>query len=319
MRPLSGGSCRSRRDEVWEQKKQRFLAKQRAGGGGGPVGGGVPRASPPLHLGDHAGQARQPAPKSPLSRMVEEGYSAAQQPASVQKPYGSSQQSSGSRGARGTEPGGFSAAVASQWSSSVQHDQQQRQNRHDPSVVGPPKQSGGISCSQAPGGGASIDLSWGPTGGGGNVMPPRMPGAPGVGAQQPTPQHQRQQPAHQYPPRTGGSGGSYRGPSPSHRALGGAPWGRDGDAPAARQPSPARREAPFGTDAGAPAMPGRGASYARAPSPAQQAYARAPSPVGASAGFFGGVGQRDPAPSAGAPRGRGLGRTPGGTSQVVFG
>merc|ERR1719235_713541 len=99
--------------------------------------------------------------------------------------------------------------------------------------------SGGTRITQAPGGGANIDLSWG--GAPGQAQPPRMPGG--------TP--------------TGSSAGSYRQQAPAGSGAGSAfaaPWGRDDDNLPSRQPRGRREACPFDTDGGvAPGAPQRAA------------------------------------------------------------
>uniref|UniRef100_A0A7S4QXJ7 Uncharacterized protein n=1 Tax=Alexandrium monilatum TaxID=311494 RepID=A0A7S4QXJ7_9DINO len=322
MRPSSNSSTRSRRDEVWEMKRQRWLARQRSGDGVG----GAHLACPPTHLSDLSALPREAgqAPKSPLSRLVAEGYPpTASQVTSAHHPYGDRPPSDpsmlgmqsgkpSSRGSRASS-GGFDARVAGQWSADVQQGVQHRQSRHDPGVVGPPVHCGGQRILQAPGGGASIDLSWaatqhGPPSGGGGPPPhqahhpPRMPAAnPSTPGGLPG----------QYPgaagPPYGDAGRQAQRASPTYaRGGGGTPWGRDGDPRDAPAP-PGRRDAcPFGMDAAGP--PAAGAAVRSASRGQRHA---SPSPM-----------SRTPmdAPAAGAAvRGRAAGRPPGGASSFVFG
>lgn len=174
-------------------KRQRWLAKQRDGGR-------QVQGRPTL---DISTPCEAPAPKSPLSRLVAEGYPQAQF-------HGDRRQTHGGRA-----PSGFSGSIAGQWSANVQHDVASRQNRHDPSIAGPSRPSGGQRVTQASGGNASIDLSW---------QAPRLPSGT----------------------YRGGSGASraysdpgLRQPSPMQPRP--CPWGRD-DAPgcpdAGRQRNP---------------------------------------------------------------------------------
>jgi len=300
MRPTSGASTRSRRDEVWELKRQRFMEKQRGGGSSFHSGGR------PQPLSDFQTAAMPAAPKSPLSKLVAEGYPlGSQAPASAHQPYGDRpssgagmgglQHKPSSRGSHGVAvANGFDANVASQWSNNVQHDVMNRQNRHDPNVSGPAVQRGGQRVTQAPGGGASIDLSWGTSA--------------GVAQQVRTPQ------SHAVPySQDGQSYHPQRGMSPA-RGLGsggGAPWGTDNDytvaAPRARQAQPSA--APFGTDR-------------NAPGPTGGMHGKPPSPFGGAAGscaagaMYGGM-----AAAGGQQHARGGlgGRPPGGASSFVFG
>jgi len=349
QRPVSGSSTRSRRDEVWEMKRQRFIArKQGEMVGAGPVG--RPR---PAVLGQEALQAApvshsaapaQAAPASPLSQLVARGgYQQPQQPAgSVRQPYGerpssgsaavgflpqhpvsrgSHQDQAGAFGGGGAySGGGFDANVAGQWSANVQQTRHNQQNRHDPSVAGPVMPSGGQRITQAPGGGSNIDLSWG--GPPPAQQPPRLPGStPSSGGGG----NYRQQAYDSDPRAAAGSG---------FRGAGGqfaAPWGREDDYLPSRQPQARRETCPFGTDGGAvpsqralPSQvagqrtPGAAASPAHGlaagqrpcvPQAALRSGSRGP-PPDAAPGPFGGE-----APAAGVGRRR----PPGGMSQVVLG
>mmetsp|Transcript_16791 Transcript_16791/g.29462 ORF Transcript_16791/g.29462 Transcript_16791/m.29462 type:complete len:312 (+) Transcript_16791:47-982(+) len=311
MRPTSGASIRSRRDEVWELKRQRFVERQRGGGGAANNGH---RPQPLSDLQTVA--AVHSAPKSPLSKLVAEGYPlGGQASVSAHQPYGERplsgaglgglQHKPSSRGSHGVGvANGFDANIANQWSNNVQHDVVNRQNRHDPNVSGPAIQRGGQRVTQAPGGGASIDLSWGSAGAAPQARTPQ--GGSNVSGQcgQGMPYSQDGQSYH-----------PQRGMSPA-RGLGngsGAPWGTDSNytvAPRARQAQPSA--APFGTDQNVPAVP------------AGSVRGKPPSPFGGAAGscaagaMYGGA--ADVAP-AGGQRGRGGlgGRPPGGASSFVFG
>lgn len=186
-------STRSRRDEVWETKRARWLAKQRGGGGdAGGYSGAAARGRPaPLSHMPNGGRG-EGGPKSPLSRLVQEGYpETSAPPVSTHQPYGERPSSRGS----GAVPGGnyampqggdgFSANIAGQWSRDVQNEQQRAQDRHQPGTnvgVARPRGMGGQTVLQAPGGPSSISLSWGAEPPGtGSSMPPRMPGSGGPG------------------------------------------------------------------------------------------------------------------------------------------
>lgn len=351
MRPSSGSSTRSRRDQVWEEKRQRWIARQGrgygGGGGGGPSQGQRQRppqlSEPPMHV---AAAPAPVAPKSPLSRLVSEGYDrGAQQPASAHHPYGE-RPSSGSCGGLQQNPssrgsscitgasggGGFDAGVAGQWNQNVQRDVQNRQDRHDPGVAGPPlKLHGGQRITQAPGGGASIDLSWGATQGSGSsagAHPPRMPGPPGgqagmgPGGMGPGGNaHNGQQAAAGPVSAQYADGQRYaRGisparqlsHSPSHAMRGGggggfsSPWGRDDDTGGGRQQAmPVRQQAPFGVDSQPQPVAGGAGMRRASPSPHHKVAPDA---------YYGEV-----AAAGCAPRGRAAGRPPGGASSFVFG
>jgi len=287
------------------------MERQRNGGGGN-------RQRGPGSIDLSSCNAAPPAPKSPLSKLVAEGYPHGQQAsATAHQPYGERpssgsgpgglQHKPNSRGSHGT-PGfnnnggaGFDGNVASQWSNNLQRDVQNRQNRHDPSVAGPHIQAGGQRVTQAPGGASAIDLSWGGSAG---HAPPRMPshGTPqGAVASYAGNQYGQAAPfpqdSHRHP---------QRGMSPASRggSGGGVPWGRD-DNYTAQQQSRARQvqSAPFGTDAN---IPSAGAGSRGQPR----------SPCGAGAPGYGNADL-----PAGGQRGRGGlgGRPPGGQSQIVFG
>mmetsp|Transcript_26598 Transcript_26598/g.58397 ORF Transcript_26598/g.58397 Transcript_26598/m.58397 type:complete len:325 (-) Transcript_26598:150-1124(-) len=324
MRPASGGSTRSRRDEVWEIKRQRWLARQHSAGNAscGDYGARGDRAVP--LFGDPPRCADEAAPSSPLSRLVARGYPASEQIATAHQPYGERpssrhQQASphGSMGSAGgsrsssVPTGGFHSGVAGQWSANVQRDVQQRQNRMDPSIAGPTRPSGGQRITQAPGGGASIDLSWN-TGQAQSSHPPRMPttSSSSQAAAANGGSYGSAQPAPAANMDSYSGAGSYRrqemrGASPSHAARGmngraAAPFGRDDD-PVCRAPPQRRDAAPLGAEMGLPGYAG-GRAAARGLSPHCGSY-------GADA----------PAAGAIAARGRVAGRPPGGASSLVLG
>eukprot|EP00747_Dinoflagellata_sp_TGD_P066812 gnl/TRDRNA2_/TRDRNA2_154990_c0_seq1.p1 gnl/TRDRNA2_/TRDRNA2_154990_c0~~gnl/TRDRNA2_/TRDRNA2_154990_c0_seq1.p1 ORF type:complete len:392 (-),score=53.19 gnl/TRDRNA2_/TRDRNA2_154990_c0_seq1:128-1303(-) len=257
MRPSSGSSCRSRRDEVWEMKRQRWLAKQ-GGGGGKPV-------PPPIYTGQGPSAAPSQAPGSPLSRLVAGGYPMHDGGAKYSEPLPAAQD------------GGFGANIQQQWSSNCVRGVHQGQDRHDPEFSGPAKKVGGMHVAQAPGGVSSISLNWEQQQqqkprSGGSGAPPRMPGAPSYAYQQEgaagvsvqsygsrgspfavdngvdyTNAHQRAR------------GGGPRAPSPTvsaGRAAVNAPFGTDGQVQSAGTPSgrshQGRRQeqCPFGYDNG---------------------------------------------------------------------
>mmetsp|Transcript_74327 Transcript_74327/g.214848 ORF Transcript_74327/g.214848 Transcript_74327/m.214848 type:complete len:347 (+) Transcript_74327:27-1067(+) len=344
-RPSSGVSTRSRRDEVWEMKRQRFLARQGRGGGTSSapgLGAGERQRPPPLGAAVGPGMP-PPAPKSPLSRLVAEGYPQAQPPASTHMPYG---ERPSSRGAGARAPG-FDAGVAGQWSANVKNDVARGQNRHDPTVAGPARPSGGQRVTQSSGGNASIDLSWG--------------GGPPSAAQQ----HQYQQ---QPPPRMPsaaqfqGAAGAIHGASPSNASRDTCPWGHEsgGVGSGGSRPRGSSRGRPPMQPQQQPQQHYQQQRYQpqqdqphqyqqqqyqqyQQPQHQQQQYQqprqRDPPPFGVDAAPAAGAGQRGPrgaspspqqysiancgagmADAAGAPRGRGgITRPPGGASSVVFG
>lgn len=297
-RPGSGASTRSRRDEVWEMKRQRWLAKQSVGSSESGQRGRPPQLRDPG--GSQA--ALPPAPKSPLSRLVAEGYPTADSQVTSQQPYGDKPASRGSgTPSGGMRHGGFDAAVAGQWSANVQHEVRSRQNRHDPNVSGPARPMGGQRVTQPTGGNANIDLSWG-------MQPPQVcaagppPRIPGAGTGQ------------GYAVDTRGDPRFARHPSPSHAARGGGcPWGRDDTTAVRTSATPGLQMAapPFGVDVAGAGTGGGCGSGLRAGSRGS----RCASPA-APCGGFGACGGELPAAGG---RGRSGLRPPGGASSVVFG
>lgn len=316
-------------------KRQRWMAnKGGCGGGGQPRQQHQPQAQEqrrPPALGDMSGlvAAAPPGPKSPLSRFVAEGYSQAPQPSTMQQPYGEKPNSRGSGGSypSGGGGGGFDANVAGQWNSNVKNQVMNSQNRHDPAVSGPGKAVSGVRTTQASGGNASIDLSWGgqqpggpQPGGGAPSMPPRMPGSGGSGgsggAQYGAPlapqalqgmnygaqAYDQRTPAYADPRYARNPS-----PSPAERRTPSCPWGQDDNPAGGGRAMPRREAAPFGVDA----MPQQGMmrSGSRGPRGASPSPQQQPC-------FGGGEGM-----AAGGPRGRAAGgiRPPGGQSSVVFG
>lgn len=292
-------------------KRQRWLAKQR---GGDNVG----RGPPSLQLNELGSlQHREPpAPKSPLSRLVAEGYpQTSSEPSSAHQPYADRAPSDpnmlgmypgkpSSRGSRGASSGGFDARVAGQWSADVQNGVQQSQNRHDPGVRGPAVHCGGQRVTQAPGGAAAIDLSWGATQGQPAAAnhPPRMPGSHPSSPPNMQPGQYSSMAAPSY-----ADAGRQR-VSPSYARSGSStPWGRDSDARDMRAPPVRRDSCPFGMDGNGPAA---GGAAVRSSSRGQRGAS--PSPVARIPADM-------PAAGAQAVRGRAAGRPPGGASQVVFG
>eukprot|EP00933_Yihiella_yeosuensis_P025654 TRINITY_DN19901_c0_g1_i1.p1 TRINITY_DN19901_c0_g1~~TRINITY_DN19901_c0_g1_i1.p1 ORF type:complete len:352 (+),score=81.64 TRINITY_DN19901_c0_g1_i1:53-1057(+) len=172
----------ARRDEAWERKHELFMSRQDAP----PIGGGG--FQPPMLGGQCEGnpsyEPPQGAPTSPLSQLVNNGYS--QPPMQMPSPRQAAAQSFGLQsqayqrpGSRqtGSRPGsrqdGFDAGVAQQWSNNVQQNLYQQQN--DPNFNGAAKKPTGYRVSQPPGGGSSISLSWG---GNDQAQPGRAPAIP---------------------------------------------------------------------------------------------------------------------------------------------
>eukprot|EP00927_Polykrikos_kofoidii_P005391 TRINITY_DN12135_c0_g1_i1.p1 TRINITY_DN12135_c0_g1~~TRINITY_DN12135_c0_g1_i1.p1 ORF type:complete len:400 (+),score=69.28 TRINITY_DN12135_c0_g1_i1:285-1484(+) len=223
QRPSSGSSNRSRRDEVWEMKRQRFFARQ-AAGGCSPSGSSAGYVSAPT-----SGQRREP---SPLSRLVAGGYPVTSEPtASTHQPYGE-RPSSGGAGMSVGSGGGFDAGVAGQWNANVQRDLHNRQNRSDPNIAGPHMPAGGQKVTQAPGGVAAIDLSWNTVGQVQSAHPPRIPSGgsvPSSAGRGPHYGHQQQQ--QQQQPYYNGGGGSCCGAGGGGGSGGSPPYQNDGGTP----------------------------------------------------------------------------------------
>jgi len=168
----------SRRAEVWERKRQRFLARLSGHGGSQAAQnsghGGRP---PPLHSG--VSHDVPPAPGSPLSELVHRGYPEMampeptvslppKQPNYIGRPMqqggggivGGGASRSHSRSRPGSNQEGFDRGVAQQWSSNVKASVEEHQQQNDPNFAGF-KKPNGCRVSQAPGGSSSISLSWG--------------------------------------------------------------------------------------------------------------------------------------------------------------
>eukprot|EP00929_Paragymnodinium_shiwhaense_P064137 TRINITY_DN32092_c0_g1_i1.p1 TRINITY_DN32092_c0_g1~~TRINITY_DN32092_c0_g1_i1.p1 ORF type:complete len:347 (-),score=69.22 TRINITY_DN32092_c0_g1_i1:297-1337(-) len=259
----------SRRDEVWEGKRQAFFGAPAPApflGGAvpglaaaAPVGG---RMSPGMIETGPSSYAPPAAPVSPLSRLVQDGYQA------------------GSRGFPGqpaaAQPGGFNAGIAEQWANNLQQTTAAYQQQNDPTFVKLKKPTG-YRVTNAPGGGSSLSLAWdGEQGGGGEVGgAARRYRSPGL-------------------PVSGGSVGSTA--SRASRGFGG---GSDGGMAGClggasyRDPSPQARRAPPGGGGGGvggciggagmrAASPSGGHGYERGrpPMPGGMAGGRAPSPYG---------------------------------------
>eukprot|EP00929_Paragymnodinium_shiwhaense_P056155 TRINITY_DN2810_c2_g1_i1.p1 TRINITY_DN2810_c2_g1~~TRINITY_DN2810_c2_g1_i1.p1 ORF type:complete len:365 (+),score=72.70 TRINITY_DN2810_c2_g1_i1:117-1211(+) len=328
MRPSSGSSTRSRRDEVWEMKRKRWMSKQRNGGYNGDAAANGAKRPPVAPLSLEAPRAAEPqgAPGSPLSRLVASGYPATdQRTATTHQPYGERPSS-----------GGFSSAVAGQWNNNVQQGLQSRQAKLDPNNAGPHIPHGGQRVTQAPGGVASIDLSFGAGGGGGGAVPsrtpPRMPSGqqqqPAYGQQHPSYGQQQQQQQHasygqqqayghqmqqQQPSYAGGhhggGGGGMRAPSPgSGRGGSSAPWGNENNYTPTAASQRKRDACPFGQDSLAPAGPpvgsrrGQGGPGAQIGGGHYDAYA----PAAGSRGVSSSRGSRGSSPHVGADRGAAL-------------
>mmetsp|Transcript_54674 Transcript_54674/g.127497 ORF Transcript_54674/g.127497 Transcript_54674/m.127497 type:complete len:430 (+) Transcript_54674:81-1370(+) len=178
----------SRRDEVWERKRQAFLSRQNGDGASAisrpSMASGARSQARPNPLTGHE-ERRAP---SPLSRLVKEGYpetvgSAPQGTPTTRQMYGMQAYA----GQAGSRPGsrqrereqqqqqqeGFHGGVAQQWSNNVQRSIEVHQQRNDPNFTGPKKPQG-YRVSQAPGGATSINLSWNEAAG-----PPQRAPSPG--------------------------------------------------------------------------------------------------------------------------------------------
>jgi len=196
--------AQSRRDEVWERKRQAFLSRQNGDGASAVSRPSMASAAP-------RSQAR-PSPlggaDEALSRLVREGYpetvgAAPQGTPTTRQMYGMQAYAgqAGSRpNSRSREPPqqpsqqeGFHSGVAQQWSSNVQRNIVVHQN--DPNFTGPKKPQG-YRVAQAPGGASSINLSWG------EAPPPQRapsPGGRGLRAEALPPAGRAPSPARQFP------------------------------------------------------------------------------------------------------------------------
>lgn len=304
--PSPTNSVRSRRDQVWEMKRQRFLSKQ-ASGGHTDIQSGARSRPPPMSsdifggapssmFGAAPAPAPAPAPSSPLSKLVQQGYppaGARDSPTSKVEPMrptggGCPPALPGSRGSAGAGGLGrqdsFDANVAQQWSSNVQSTLAQHQQQNDPNYHGCYKKPSGYRVSQAPGGGSSISLSWGGDDSGAVCHA-------GRGQRAPSPSH----------------AAGRRAPSPSYGGgrppLGGTGSQREASpfAVAGRASSGQREPSPF---AGS-----RGGGGQRDPSPFA-AGGRAPSPHGGNIARSCPFGVSDPEPRYGAGNALGGGRPP---------
>jgi len=166
-----------RRDEVWERKRQQFLAR-RSGHSGVQAAqkGGHGGRPPPLHSGvSH--DAVPPAPGSPLSELLHRGYPEMampepivslppKQPNYIGRPMqqggggimGGGPSRSQSRSRPGSNQEGFDRGVAQQWSSNVKASVEEHQQQNDPNFAGF-KKPNGCRVSQAPGGSSPILVS----------------------------------------------------------------------------------------------------------------------------------------------------------------
>lgn len=245
----------SRRDEVWERKRQAFLARQ-SGDAASAVSrnSGVSRVRGP-------GVQGEPRASSPLSRLVDEGFPETALPETQgtdTRQYGmhayaqgGSRPNSRQQAAQPAQPApqaGFHSGIAQEWSNNMQRNIVVHQQQNDPNFAGPKKPQG-YRVSQAPGGPTSINLSW-------NDAPLRA-ASPG-----------RKMHPEGMPP-------AGRAPSPGARFEVGQAFG----AAPARAASPADRRyeaASIGAANGAHGAPAQPAG-ARAPSPASRYEANLPS------------------------------------------
>ncbi|CAK9072617.1 unnamed protein product [Durusdinium trenchii] len=165
----------ARRDEVWERKRQAFLARQN-----GDAASAVSRPSGLGAVSQARYQGREGRHSSPLSRLVHEGYPDVPPPETQgtdTRQYGmqayaqgGSRPNSQSRQPLQQQPQqqeGFHSGVAQQWSNNVQRNIVVHQQQNDPNFTGPKKPQG-YRVSQSPGGPSSINLSW-------NEAPNRAP------------------------------------------------------------------------------------------------------------------------------------------------
>jgi len=183
----------TRRDEVWEMKRQRFVARQNGGGNhtANHSAGHAGRPRPIQAAGETSHSMAVMPPTSPLSQLVKGGMSPLSnqnQRDTSSQPFGNRAYSTGSfqMGAPShrshSQPplgkDGFDGAVAQQWSKNVQSNVEKHQQTSDPNYAGKFRKPTGYKVTHAPGGGSSISLSWG--GGGeadahGGAGPSRMP------------------------------------------------------------------------------------------------------------------------------------------------
>ena len=224
----------SRRDEVWERKRQAFLSRQN-GDAASAVSrnSGVPR-------GRGLGGGAEGRASSPLSRLVHEGFPEAALPETQgtdTRQYGMQAYAQGgsrpnSQPRQPQQPQaqvGFHSGVAQEWSNNVQRNIVVHQQQNDPNFAGPKKPQG-YRVSQSPGGPTSINLSW-------NEAPTRA-ASPGGNRMRP----EAMVPAGRAP-SPGGSRfevGGARGASPAREAgiFPGAAGGARAASPAARFEAP---------------------------------------------------------------------------------
>jgi len=309
-----------RRDEVWERKRQQFLARRAGQGGSRAAQNGGHCGRPPPLQSAVSQDAVPPAPGSPLSELMHRGYPEMaipeptvslppKQPNYVGRPMqqggggivggGASRSQSRSRPSSNQE--GFDRGVAQQWSSNVKASVEEHQQQNDPNFAGFKKPSG-YRVSQPAGGGSSISLSWG--------------GQESAGAFEPTPSRQGRNNSRGPSPMAAAA--AQRVPSQGSRANGGMMGclnhGGHAAPPTGSVVGSRRSSPPFGTDSGAP-LP-------RAP-------VREPSPVASHLGFGGRVEGSSNAYACGHNQNAGnyisdrrmtkVARPPGGCSSVVFG
>jgi len=313
-----------RRDEVWERKRQQFLARRSGHGGCRAAQNGGPGRRPPALHSAASHDVVPPAPGSPLSELMHRGYPEMaipeptlslppKQPNYIGRPtqqgggglVGGGAPRSQSRSRPGSNQEGFDRGVAQQWSSNVKANVEEHQQQNDPNFAGF-KKPNGYRVSQPAGGGSSISLSWG------GQEPEPMPSRQGrSGSRGPSPMgaaagHMVAGAAQRAPSQGSQTNGGMTG-CLNHGGPHAAP--RTGAVAGARRSSP-----PFGTDSGVP-LP-------RAPM-------REPSPAPSHLGFGGRVDGSSNAYACGQNQNAGnyisdrrmtrVARPPGGSSSVVFG
>ncbi|CAL1156148.1 unnamed protein product [Cladocopium goreaui] len=284
----------SRREEVWERKRQAFLARQN-----GDAASAVSRNSGVSRVRGPAGPGVQGEPRasSPLSRLVDEGFPETALPTqgTDSRQYGmQAYAQGGSRpNSRQQQPQpaapaqqvGFHSGVAQEWSNNVQRNIVVHQQQNDPNFAGPKKPQG-YRVSQAPGGPTSINLSW-------NDAPNRAASPGKMRPEVMPPAGRAPSPGARFEAAQAFGGAPARAASPADRryeavngavsGVHGVHQGRHGEAPAqpfagARAPSPASRyeanlhAAMNGANHGAGQRPSLGEGAAGLAAPPQQRH-----------------------------------------------
>jgi len=154
----------SRRDEVWEIKRQRFLNRQKSGLGSYDT---ALRSRPPsISTSAFTSHPEQESlPTSPLSQLVQSGYPVTGQPTppsrqdDISRSFGSACPPSLPSRSCAVRQNSFDSNVAQQWSNDVQSTLSQHQQKNDPNFAGRYTKTSGYRVTHAPGGGSSISLS----------------------------------------------------------------------------------------------------------------------------------------------------------------